>query len=152
MVIYLCLLISIHTLKGGNLMDNILEIRSLEGDVTELVKDDFIHNHLPAIYDRTLNLKGAILDNDISLLTNQDFKQLMDFIELLKTDTFAITTNNGKDTLRVFKKTKKIHENWSVLIETAKSYGGTFNYETFNFEDSHMGFIFIDDIVHHFIK
>ena len=43
-------------------MDNILEIRSLEGEVTKLVKDDFIRNHLPAIYDRTLNLKGAILD------------------------------------------------------------------------------------------
>ena len=152
MVIYLCLLISIHTLKEGNLMDNILEIRSLEGEVTKLVKDDFIRNHLPAIYDRTLNLKGAILDNDISLLTNQDFKQLMDVIELLKTDSFAITTNNGKNTLRVFKRTKEIHENWPILIETAKSYGGTYQFETFNFEDSHMGFIFIDDIVHHFIK
>lgn len=133
-------------------MDNILEIRSLEGEVTKLVKDDFIRNHLPAIYDRTLNLKGAILDNDISLLTNQDFKQLMDVIELLKTDSFAITTNNGKNTLRVFKRTKEIHENWPILIETAKSYGGTYQFETFNFEDSHMGFIFIDDIVHHFIK
>ena len=133
-------------------MDNILEIRSLEGEVTKLVKDDFIRNHLPAIYDRTLNLKGAILDNDISLLTNQDFRQLMDVIELLKTDSFAITTNNGKNTLRVFKRTKEIHENWPILIETAKSYGGTYQFETFNFEDSHMGFIFIDDIVHHFIK
>lgn len=133
-------------------MNNILEIRSLEGEVVSLVKDDFIRNHLPEIYDRALNLKGAILDNDISLLTNQDFKQLMDVIELLKTDSFAITTNNGKNTLRVFKRTKEIHENWPILIETAKSYGGTYQFETFNFEDSHMGFIFIDDIVHHFIK
>lgn len=133
-------------------MNNILEIRSLEGKIATVVKDDFIRNHLSAIYDRALNLKGAILDNDIMLLNNQDFKQLIDFINLLNTDSFAITTNDGKNTLRVFKRSKKIHDSWAILIETAKSYGGTYNFETFNFEDSHMGFIFIDDIVHHFIK
>ena len=133
-------------------MNNNLEIRSIEGNFINLVKDDFICKHLPKIYDKALHLGGAILDNDIFLLTDKDFKQLVDFIDCLKTDTFAITTNNGKDTLRVFKRTKEIHENWPILIETAKSYGGTYQFETFNFEDSHMGFIFIDDIVHHFIK
>ena len=54
-------------------MNNILEIRSLEGKIATVVKDDFIRNHLSAIYDRALNLKGAILDNDIMLLVIYNF-------------------------------------------------------------------------------
>ncbi len=133
-------------------MANILKIRSLEGKCKDVLINDFIRNHMSELYIIVRKLNGNLQDTNISLLTNKDLDKLLQYIELSSTDSFAITTKDRQDTLRIFKRTQKMRNNWGIIIETAKSYGAIYDFNSFNFDDPHMAFIFIDDIVHHFIK
>lgn len=133
-------------------MANILKIRSLEGKSKDVLINNSIRNHMSELYIIVHKLNGSLRDTNISLLTDEDLDKLLQYIELSSTDSFAITTNDGQNTLRIFKRTQKMRDNWSIIIETAKSYGAIYDFNSFNFDNPNMGFIFIDDIVHHLIK